>query len=398
MLSQRVLNLEESATLAMTAKSNELKEKGINVINLSIGEPDFDTPRFIKDEAIKAIENNFTHYTTVAGIIELRKAICKKLLRDNGVEYTPDQIVVSTGGKQAIANVLLSMLNPGDEVIISAPYWVTYSELVKLGEATPVIIKADISNDFKITAEQLEKAITPKTKLFMINSPCNPTGSVYSKTELEALVAVLVKHENVYALSDEIYEHIIFKGKHTCLAEFKELKDRVIIVNGVSKGFAMTGWRLGFSASCKTIAKACSKLQGQITSGTTSIAQKASVVAFDKDPKEMPEMKMMVDKFHERRDLVLGLLNDIPGLKMNVPEGAFYIFPDVTYYYGKSDGVTKINNGSDLCMYLLDKVNVALVPGSAFGDDKCIRLSYATSNENLIEAVKRIKSALSNLK
>lgn len=398
MISQRVLNLEESATLAMSAKSTALKQEGKDVINLSIGEPDFDTPAFIKEEAIKAINENFTHYTAVPGIMELRKAICKKLLRDNGVEYKPEQIVVSTGAKQAIANVLLALVDPGDEVVIACPYWVSYSELVKLAEGTPVLVKAGIEHDFKITADQLEAAITPKTKLIMLNSPCNPTGSVYDKNELEALAKVVEKHENVFVLSDEIYEHIIFKGKHECFAQFESIKDRVIIINGVSKGFAMTGWRLGFSASIQPIAKACSKLQGQITSGTTSIAQKAAVVAFNADPKKMPEMKIMVAKFKERRDLLLGLLNDIPGVKTNIPDGAFYVFPDVTYFYGKSDGKTTIKDGKDLCMYILDNVFVACVPGVAFGNPNCIRLSYATSNENLIEAARRIKSVLANLK
>jgi aspartate aminotransferase len=398
MISQRVLNLEESATLAMSAKSTALKQEGKDVINLSIGEPDFDTPAFIKEEAIKAINENFTHYTAVPGIMELRKAICKKLLRDNGVEYKPEQIVVSTGAKQAIANVLLALVDPGDEVVIACPYWVSYSELVKLAEGTPVLVKAGIEHDFKITADQLEAAITPKTKLIMLNSPCNPTGSVYDKNELEALAKVVEKHENVFVLSDEIYEHIIFKGKHECFAQFESIKDRVIIINGVSKGFAMTGWRLGFSASIQPIAKACSKLQGQITSGTTSIAQKAAVVAFNADPKEMPEMKIMVAKFKERRNLLLGLLNDIPGVKTNIPDGAFYVFPDVTYFYGKSDGKTTIKDGKDLCMYILDNVFVACVPGVAFGNPNCIRLSYATSNENLIEAARRIKSVLANLK
>jgi aspartate aminotransferase len=398
MISQRVLNLEESATLAMSAKSTALKQEGKDVINLSIGEPDFDTPAFIKEEAIKAINENFTHYTAVPGIMELRKAICKKLLRDNGVEYKPEQIVVSTGAKQAIANVLLALVDPGDEVVIACPYWVSYSELVKLAEGTPVLVKAGIEHDFKITADQLEAAITPKTKLIMLNSPCNPTGSVYDKNELEALAKVVEKHENVFVLSDEIYEHIIFKGKHECFAQFESIKDRVIIINGVSKGFAMTGWRLGFSASIQPIAKACSKLQGQITSGTTSIAQKAAVVAFNADPKKMPEMKIMVAKFKERRNLLLGLLNDIPGVKTNIPDGAFYVFPDVTYFYGKSDGKTTIKDGKDLCMYILDNVFVACVPGVAFGNPNCIRLSYATSNENLIEAARRIKSVLANLK
>ncbi|MDR2084697.1 MAG: pyridoxal phosphate-dependent aminotransferase [Bacteroidales bacterium] len=398
MLSKRILNLEESATLAMTAKSAALKQEGKSVINLSIGEPDFDTPEFIKQEAIKAINDNFTHYTPVPGILELRKAICKKLLRDNGVEYQPSQIVVSTGAKQAIANVLLSLVDPGDEVVIASPYWVSYSELVKLAEGKAVLINAGIEHDFKITAQQLEKAITPKTKLIMLNSPCNPTGSVYTKDELEALAKVVEKNEHVYVLSDEIYEHIIFKGKHECFAQFQNIKERVIVINGVSKGFAMTGWRLGFSASSLPIAKACDKLQGQITSNTNSIAQKASVVAFERDPADIPELKIMVEKFHERRDLLLDLLKGVPGVKTNIPNGAFYIFADFTYYFGKSDGEKVIKNDEDLCMYILEKTYVALVPGSAFGDGNCIRFSYATSNENLIEAISRIKTLLAKLK
>ncbi|MDD4142465.1 MAG: pyridoxal phosphate-dependent aminotransferase [Bacteroidales bacterium] len=398
MLSKRILNLEESATLAMTAKSAVLKQEGKDVINLSIGEPDFNTPAVIKEAGIAAITNNFTHYTTVAGTIELRKAICKKLKRDNSVDYAPEQIVVSTGAKQALSNVVLSLVDPGDEVVIACPYWVSYSEMVKLAEGTAVLVKAGIEHDFKITAEQLEKAITPKTKLVMLNSPCNPTGSVYDKEEMASLARVIERHPNVYVISDEIYEHIIFKGKHECFAQFDAIKDRVIIINGVSKGFAMTGWRLGFSASITPIAKACSKLQGQLTSATTSIAQQASILAFNSAPDEIPEMKVMVAKFKERRDLLLNLLKDVPGFITNVPDGAFYVFPDVSYYYGKSDGKVTINNGKDLCMYILENVYVALVPGAAFGDEKCIRFSYATSEKNLIEAVRRIKELLSNLK
>ncbi len=398
MLSKRVLNLEESATLAMTAKSALLKQEGKDVINLSIGEPDFDTPNFIKEAGIKAINDNFTHYTTVPGIIELRKSICNKLKRDNNVEYTPEQIVVSTGAKQAITNTLLALVDPGDEVVIACPYWVSYSELVKLSEGTPVIVKATIENDFKITPQQLEEAITDKTKVFMLNSPCNPTGSVYTKEELAGIAQVIEKHKNVYVISDEIYEHIIFDGKHESFAQFNSIKDRVIVINGVSKGFAMTGWRLGFLAAPTKIAKACSKIQGQMTSATTSIAQKAAVAAFDADPKTMPEMNLMVSKFKERRDLLLGLLKDVPGFKTNVPNGAFYIFADVTYYFGKSDGKVTIKDGNDLCMYILENKYVALVPGKAFGDPNCVRFSYATSNENLVEAVKRIKDLLKNLK
>jgi len=398
MLSKRILSIEESATLAMTAKSAALKLEGKNVINLSIGEPDFDTPDFIKQEAIKAINENFTHYTPVAGIMELRKAICKKLLRDNGVEYKPEQIVVSTGAKQAIANVLMSMIDPDDEVVVASPYWVSYSEMVKLSEGTVKLIEAGIENDFKITAKQLDEAISAKTKMVMLNSPCNPTGSVYTKEELKALAEVIDKHKHVYVISDEIYEHIIFSGKHESFAQFESIKDRVIIINGVSKGFAMTGWRLGFSASSTPIAKACIKLQGQITSNTNSIAQKAAVAAFEKDPADIPELKIMVEKFHERRDLLLNLLKEVPGVKTNVPDGAFYVFADFSSYYGKSDGNTLIKNDEDLCMYILDTVFVALVPGGAFGDKNCIRFSYATSNENLIEAVERVKTLLAKLK
>ena len=397
-VSERINRLDESATLAMTRKSFELKQQGKDVINLSIGEPDFDTPEFIKDAAKQAIDDNFTHYTAVPGIIELRQAICKKLKRDNNVDYTPEQIVVTTGAKQALVNTLLSIVNPGDEVIIPVPFWVSYSEMVKIAEGTAVYVNAGIDHDFKITAQQLKEAITPATKLIMLNSPCNPTGSVYTKDEMKALAEVIAEYPNIYVLSDEIYEHIIFEGKHESFAQFESIKDRVIIVNGVSKGFAMTGWRLGFLAAPLHIAKACNKMQGQFTSATCSIAQKAALAAFNANPEETTELTEMLKKFHSRRDLLLSLLNDIPGVKTNVPNGAFYLFPDVTYYYGKKHGDQVISDGNDLCLYLLDKTFVALVPGSAFGDENCIRLSYATSEDNLKEAMRRIKEALAELK
>lgn len=396
-VSERINRLAESATLAMTRKSFELKQQGKDVINLSIGEPDFDTPEFIKDAAKKALDDNFTHYTAVPGIIELRKAICNKLQRDNNVEYTPEQIVVTTGAKQALVNTLLSVVNPGEEVVIPVPFWVSYSEMVKIAEGKPVYVNAGIENDFKITAEQLRNAITPATRIIMLNSPCNPTGSVYTKDEMKALADVIAEYPDVYVLSDEIYEHIIFDGKHESFAQFENIKDRVIIVNGVSKGFAMTGWRLGFLAAPLHVAKACNKMQGQFTSATCSISQKAAVAAFNADPAETPELKDMVVKFHSRRDLLLGLLNEIPGVKTNVPNGAFYLFPDVTSYYGKKYGDKVIENGNDLCLYILEKEFVAMVPGSAFGDPDCIRLSYATSEETLEEAVRRIRRALAEL-
>ncbi|MCK9166961.1 MAG: pyridoxal phosphate-dependent aminotransferase [Bacteroidales bacterium] len=397
-VSERINRLAESATLAMTRKSFELKQQGKAVINLSIGEPDFDTPEFIKNAAKKAIDDNFTHYTAVPGIAELREAICEKLQRDNQVTYTPDQIVVCTGAKQALANTLLALVNPGEEVIVPAPYWVSYSEMVKLAEGTAVFINAGIEHDFKITPEQLREAITPATKLIMFNSPCNPTGSVYTREEMKALADVMADFPHVYLLSDEIYEHIIFEGKHESFGQFENIKDRVIIVNGVSKSFAMTGWRLGFLAAPLTIAKACNKIQGQFTSATSSISQKAAIVAFKANPTETPELKEMVVKFRQRRDLLLSLLNTLPGVKTNIPNGAFYLFPDVTAYYGKKYGDKVIHNGDELCLHLLEKTYVALVPGSAFGDENCIRLSYATSEENLIEAINRIRVALAELK
>lgn len=396
-LSDRIKNLEESATLAMTRKSRELQCKGLDIINLSIGEPDFNTPGFIKDAAKKALDENYTHYPPVPGYQELREAICLKLKRDNNLDYKPAQIVVSTGAKQSLANCVLSVVNPGDEVIVPAPYWVSYSELVKLAEGLPVYVIAGIESDFKITPAQLEAAITERTKLLMFNSPCNPTGSVYTQEELNGLADVLLKYPQVFIISDEIYEYINFSGKHHSLASFDGLKDRVALVNGVSKGYAMTGWRLGYMAAHPAIAEACNKMQGQMTSGTCSIAQRAAIDAMLRNPGDTPELLEMVSAFRKRRDLLLELLNEIPGLKTNIPDGAFYIFPDVTEYYGKSDGNTTIRNGDDLCMYLLEKACTALVPGSAFGDPACIRFSYATSDDRLILAAQRIKEALQGL-
>ncbi|MDX9941938.1 MAG: pyridoxal phosphate-dependent aminotransferase [Bacteroidales bacterium] len=393
-LSNRITQLSESETLAMARKSRELKAQGFDVINLSLGEPDFFTPDYVKTAAKKAIDENFSFYTPVNGYLELRQAICKKLKRDNKLEFSPEQIVVSTGAKQALINTLLCLVNPGEEVIIAAPYWVSYRDMVKLAEGEAVYITAGIENDFKITPAQLEAAITPKTKVFMFSSPCNPTGSVYTREELKALADVFEKHPHVYILSDEIYEHINFSGSHESIAQFESVRERVIIINGVSKGFAMTGWRVGYLAAHLDIAKACTKLQGQFTSGTNSIAQRATIAAVDADPANTFEM---LEKFRERRDLVLDLMKDIPGFITNKPEGAFYVFPNVKSYFGKSDGQTRVGNAAELCMYLLNKAQVALVPGDAFGDPECIRFSYATSNDLLIEAVSRLKKALAEL-
>ncbi len=393
-VSNRLLQLSESATLAMARMSRELKAQGHDVIALSLGEPDFDTPDFIKDSAKKAIDNNFSHYTPVPGLVELREAICHKLKRDNKLDFDPNQIVVSTGAKQSIANVCLSLLNKGDEVLLPAPYWVSYFELVKLGEATPVVIESSIDNDFKISPEQLEKSITPKTKMMIFSSPCNPSGTVYSKSELEALANVLEKYPHVYIVSDEIYELINFGVEHFSLARIESIRDRVITVNGVSKGFAMTGWRVGYIAAPQWIANACNKIQGQVTSATCAIAQKATETAMLADPSVIENMKLA---FHKRRDLMLNMLSDVKGIKTNTPDGAFYIFPDVSYYFGKSDGVNTINNSSEFCMYLLNDAHVAIVAGEAFGSPNCVRISYAASEEHLIEAVSRIKKSLEKL-
>lgn len=398
MLSNRILNLEESATLAMTRKSRELKAAGKDVINLSIGEPDFNTPDYIKEAAKKAIDDNFTHYPPVAGYQDLREAISRKFKRDNNLDYKAEQIIVSTGAKQSIANVMMSILNPGDEVIVPTPYWVSYTALIQLAEAKAVFIQTSIEDDFKVTPEQLENSITESTKAFIFSSPCNPSGSVYTKEELASLVNVFEKYPGITIISDEIYEHINFTGAHASIAQFESVKEQVVTINGVSKGFAMTGWRVGFLGAPLEIAKACDKYQGQITSATCSIAQRATLAAVEKAPHDIPEMAGMLAAFKERRDLVLDMLSEIPGFKTNVPKGAFYIFPDITAFFGKSDGETTINNSSDLCIYILNQVHVALVPGEAFGDANCLRISYAAANEVLIDAMERIKKAVSRLK
>ncbi|MCK4360733.1 MAG: pyridoxal phosphate-dependent aminotransferase [Bacteroidales bacterium] len=397
-LSDRVNNLSESATLEMTRLSRNLKAEGHDVITLSIGEPDFNTPEHIKEAAKKAINDNHTHYTPVSGFPELRKAIAGKLKRDCNLDYEPDQIVVSNGAKQSIANVILCIVNPGDEVIVPSPYWVSYPEIVKLAEGKMVEIPTTIETDFKVTPEQVEKAITEKTKAFIFSSPCNPTGSVYSKDELKAIAEVISKHKNIFIISDEIYEYINFKGTHESIAQFDFIKDQVIIVNGVSKGYAMTGWRIGYIAAPKFIAKACDTLQGQYTSGASSISQLAALKAIDTNPSDSEDLKKMLNAFNERRNLILKLLKEIPGIKANIPDGAFYVFPDISDYFGKSDGEKTINNSKDFCMYILEKVYVALVPGGAFGNQNCVRISYATSKELLIEAISRIKKALAELK
>ena len=397
LLSNRITYLSESETLAMARKSRELKAAGHNVINLSLGEPDFNTPDYIKNAAKEAIDQNYTFYPPVAGYQDLREAICRKLKRDNNLEYSCDQIVVSTGAKQSIANVVLCLVNPGDEVLLPSTYWVSYKEIVKVAEGKSVFIPTTIEHEFKVTPQQIEDAITPKTKLIIFSSPCNPTGSVYTKEELQGLAEVFSRHPNIIIVADEIYEHINFVGKHESIAQFDSVRERVIIVNGVSKGFAMTGWRIGYVAAPKEIAKACDKIQGQFTSGASSIAQRAALKAIGSDP-DTQELRTMKKAFLERRDLMLQLLGEVPGLKLNHPDGAFYIFPDISWYFGKSDGTTQINNANDLCMYLLNKVFVATVPGDAFGDPNCLRFSYATSKENLIEAVNRIKAALVELR
>ena len=393
-LSERLLTMEESATIAMSRKSRELKAQGKDIISLSLGEPDFFTPQFIKDAALEAMNNNFTMYTPVPGYEDLRESIALKFKRDNNLVYTKDQIVVSTGAKQSIANVVLSLINPGDEVIIPAPYWVSYLEIVKVAEGIPVIVHAGIENDFKITGAQLEAAITPKTKLMLFSTPCNPTGSVYSKDELKDLANVLQKYPSLIALSDEIYEHINFEGKHESLAQFPEIYDQVVTVNGVSKAWAMTGWRLGYIAAHRDIAAACDKVQGQFTSATCSITQKAAIAAMNADPKVLDEM---IGAFKSRRKLVLDALAEIPGLVSNKPGGAFYVFPNVSSFFGKSYNGRKISNSDELCMYLLEEGLVALVGGDAFGDPNCMRISYAASEKTLTEAMKRIKNALLNL-
>lgn len=393
-LSSLLDKFNEPETLKMAKLARELRGKGIDITDLSLGEPDFDTPQHIKDAAIKAINDNWSHYTPVAGYLDLREAVCTKLKRDNNLEYKPDQIVVSTGAKQCLANAILAVVDDGDEVIIPTPFWVTYSELVKIAGGKVVLVNTTLESNFKITAQQLEAAITPKTKMFLFSSPCNPSGAVYSKEELTALVAVFEKYPNIYILSDEIYEYINFVGEHQSIASFESLKDRVMIVNGLSKGFAMTGWRLGYIAANTEIAKACEKLQGQFTSATCSIAQRAAITALTSDTKPS---KIMTDEFAARKKRVMELVNNIPGIVCNNPDGAFYIFPDVSYYYGKTDGETTIQNSGDFSMYLLNKANVSSVMGAAFGNDKCVRFSFANSISNIEKGWSKIADALAKL-
>lgn len=394
-LSDRINNLSESATLKMTKLGRELAAKGINVISLSVGEPDFNTPEHVKNAAKKALDENYTRYSPVPGYPDLRQAIVNKLKNENGLEYDISQIVVSTGAKQSLSNVLLTLVNPGQEVIIPTPYWVSYSEMVTLAEGKSVFIDTDIDSNFKITPEQLEAAITPNSKVFMFSSPCNPTGSVYSKDELAGLAKVFEKHPNIFIISDEIYEHINFVDKHESIAQFSSIKDRVILVNGFSKAFAMTGWRLGYIAANKEIAAANDKMQGQTTSGTCSISQRAGIVAYEKGLESVLEMK---EAFLRRRQLVFDLLNDIPGVKTNLPDGAFYFFPEISSFFGKSDpDGNKIKNSADLSLYLLNFGHVATVGGDSFGNNNYIRLSYAASDDNLKEALRRIKDALAKL-
>lgn len=394
-LSNRVKSLAVSQTLAMAARSRELKAKGIDIISLSLGEPDFNTPDYIKEAAKKAIDDNFSKYPPVPGYDDLREAISAKFKRENGLTYSKDQIIVSGGGKHSLINVIYSIVNPGDEVIILAPYWVSYYDQIVLAEGKPVIIEAKLENDFKIRPEQLEAAITSKTRLIIFNSPSNPTGMVYTRDEMKKIADIIEKHEGIFAISDEIYEHIIFEGEHVSLASFNNIYDRVITVNGVSKGYAMTGWRIGYIGAPLWIAKACNKLQGQFTSGVCSIAQRAALAAVQGDGESQ---KIMREAFLRRRNLICGLLKDIKGLKVRIPQGAFYVMPDISYFLGKSDGTTKIVNSDDLALYLLDKAQVATVGGDAFGAPDCLRISYATSDALLVEAVKRIKAALEILK
>lgn len=407
-IADRVRNMSESETLAMTRIARELREKGIDVISLSIGEPDFNTPEEVKEYAKEAIDENWSHYPPVPGYPELRKAISHKFKRDNNLDYTADQIVVSTGAKQSIYQIVMSLVNPGDEVIIPVPYWVTYKEIVKVADGIPIYVQAGIENDFKITPQQLRTAITPKTKLIMFSSPSNPTGMLYTKDELRAIAEVIRDYPQITIMADEIYEHINFEGEHESIAQFDFIKDQVVTVNGVAKGFAMTGWRIGFIGAPPAIAKACGKLQGQVTSATCSISQRATIKAMEMDPKTSEDIIGMRETFRKRRDMVYALLNEIPGFKVRLPQGAFYFFPDVSELYGKNVpagsafaetyGRTTIDNSEDMCMYFLYDANVALVQGSAFGDDRCVRFSYATSDDKLKEAMRRVKDAVLQLR
>jgi aspartate aminotransferase len=393
-LSNRLKSLSVSQTLAMAQKSREMKAKGIDVINLAIGEPDFNTPDDIKEAAKQAIDDNYTSYPPVPGYADLREAISTKFKEENGLDYAPEQIIVSGGGKHSLINVILTIVNPGDEVIIFSPYWVSYYDQIILAEGKPVIINTSIDNDFKATAAEVEAAITPKTRAILFNSPSNPTGMVYSKEEMESIARVVEKYEGVFVISDEIYEHITFSGKHTSMASFDFIFDRVITVNGVSKGYAMTGWRIGYIGAPLWIAKGVNKLQGQFTSGVSSISQRAALAAVTSKTDSKEKMK---EAFLKRRDLVCGLLSELEGFKVRVPQGAFYVFPEVSYFFGMSDGENKINDSTDLALYILEKAHVATVGGAGFGAPDCLRLSYAASDEELIEAIKRIKNALAKL-
>jgi aspartate aminotransferase len=393
-LSNRLQRLAPSATLAMSQKSAEMKAQGIDVINMSVGEPDFNTPDHIKEAAKRAVDENFSRYSPVPGYPDLRQAICRKLERENHLRYTPAEILVSNGAKQSVCNTVMALVNDGEEVIIPAPYWVSYPQMVLLAGGKPVIVEAGFDQNFKMTPEQLEAAITPKTRMIILCSPSNPTGSVYNKEELQALAEVILKHEDLFVLADEIYEHINYVGKHESIAQFPGMKERSIIVNGVSKAYAMTGWRIGYIAAPEWIVKGCNKLQGQYTSGPCSVSQKAAEFAYISSQECVEEMRQA---FERRRDLIVKLAKDIPGLEVNVPEGAFYLFPKCSSLFGKSDGERTINTSTDFAMYLLEKGHVATVGGDAFGDPECFRMSYATSEENIVEAMKRIKDAVAKL-
>ena len=392
LLSDRILNMATSATLAMAAKARELRTEGKDIIGLSLGEPDFNTPDFIKEAAIQAINDNYNSYSPVDGYVDLKQAIITKFKRDNGLNYTPNQIVVSTGAKQSLANIAAVLTNKGDEVILPCPYWVSYADLIKLNDGVPVEVKTTIATDFKMTPGQLKAAITPKTKMIWFSSPCNPSGSIYSNEELRALADVLNNYPDIYVVSDEIYEHINYVGGHASMAQFDDMYDRTITVNGVSKAFAMTGWRIGYIGAPEKIARACNKMQGQMTSGANCIAQRAVITALNESPSRV---QYMIDEFKERRDLILKLVNGIEGFKANTPDGAFYVFPDVTHYFGKTLRGKKINNATDFSLYLLEEALVATVTGEAFGNPDCIRISYAASKEQIIEAIKRIKEVVS---
>lgn len=393
-LSDRLNRLSPSATLAMSQKSSELKAQGVDVINMSVGEPDFNTPEHIKAAAIRAVEKNYSRYSPVPGYPTLREAIVNKLKNENGLDYTPAQILCSNGAKQSVCNAIMALVNAGDEVIIPAPYWVSYPQMVKLAEGEPVVIEAGIEQDFKITPAQLEAAITPRTRAIILCSPSNPTGSVYSREELKALADVLAKHERVVVIADEIYEHINYVGKHESIAQFPEMKERTVVINGVSKAYAMTGWRIGFIAAPDWIVKGCNKLQGQYTSGPCSVSQKAAEAAYTGPQQCVEDMRLA---FERRKNLIVKLAREIPGLEVNDPHGAFYLFPKCSAYFGKTDGTVTIGNSTDFAMYLLETGHVATVGGDAFGSPECFRMSYATSDENIVEAMRRIKEALARL-